>query len=175
MPFTQNLLSCHVCQTTSRLIATWRLPEAKRTNDFLGIGAAINGGRWNIKDFSALCQGEMAAICCLEHFGNASGPASTALVLAQVELLGDEDLCWEPADIPPSWGGKSVDTPSMAFGTVWLRSSNHLVLIVPSAFLLVQRSLVINPRHPACFGVEGVEGVEGQEFFCNPRVLQSRT
>lgn len=155
-----------------RLKTAWRLSKAKHSNDLSGIGAAINGGRWNIKDVPALYLGENPAICCLEHFVNASGPPSTALVLAQVELPGDEDLYWEPDDLPPGWNSKPADTPSMDFGTAWLRSGNHLGLIVPSAVLPVQKNLVINPRHPAW---PGIKVIEAQEFFYDPRMFQNRS
>lgn len=150
----------------------WRLSRAKYVNDLSGTGAAIVGGRWNNKDFPALYLGENPAICCLEHFVNAAGPPSTAMVLAQIELPEDEGLYWEPDALPPGWDSKPADTPSMDFGTAWLRSASHLGLIVPSAVLPVQKNFVINPRHPAC---SGIKVIEVQDFFYDPRMFQNRS
>lgn len=150
----------------------WRLSRAKYVHDLTGTGAAIVGGRWNNKDFPALYLGENPAICCLEHFVNASGPPSTPLVLARIELPEDEDLYWTPDNLPPGWDSKPADTPSMEFGTAWLKSLSHLGLIVPSAVLPVQKNIVINPRHPAC---ADIKIKEVQDFFYDARMFQNRS
>jgi RES domain-containing protein len=154
-----------------RLRIAWRLSKAKHGNDLSGTGAAIAGGRWNNKDVPALYLGENPAICCLEHFVNASGPPTTAMVLAQIELPSDEGLYWEPDPLPFGWDSKPADTSSMEFGTTWLKSRSHLGLIVPSAVLPMQRNLVINPRHPAW---ADIKVIEVHEFFYDSRMFQSR-
>lgn len=150
----------------------WRLSKAKHGNDLSGTGAAINGGRWNNKDFPALYLGENPAICCLEHFVNASGPPSTGMVLTQIELPEGDGLYWEPDALPQGWDSKPADNPSMDFGTAWLKSARHLGLIVPSAVLPVQKNLVINPRHPAW---SDIKVLAAQDFFYDPRMFQSRS
>ncbi len=149
----------------------WRLSKAKHGNDLSGTGAAINGGRWNNKDLSALYLGENPAICCLEHFVNASGPPSTAMMLTQLELPEYEYLYWEPNELPPGWDNKPADTPSMEFGSAWLQSVSHLGLIVPSAVLPVQKNLVINPHHPAW---PRIKILEMKDFFYDPRMFRNQ-
>ena len=51
----------------------WRIAKAKRATDLSGMGAAIEGGRWNDQDVPAVYMGLTRAIFCLETFVHAGG------------------------------------------------------------------------------------------------------
>jgi RES domain-containing protein len=129
----------------------WRIAKAKRAEDLTGMGAALDGGRWNDVDVPAVYMGLTPAICSLETFVHTNRYPRLPLKITRFELPDDPELYVEPpaADLPEGWESIPPDRPSMAYGTRWLRAGKHLGLIVPSAVLPLERNIVINPRHPA--------------------------
>ncbi|TBU75581.1 RES domain-containing protein [Pseudomonas daroniae] len=150
----------------------WRVAKAKRARDLSGIGAALEGGRWNEQDVPAVYMGLSPAICCLETFVHAEGPPAMPMKITCFELPDDPELYWEPdtGELPRGWNALPVDRPSMEFGTGWLRSASHLGLIVPSAVLPLERNLVINPQHPA---VSQISIVDIYDFTYDPRMFKA--
>ena len=149
----------------------WRIAKAKRATDLSGIGAAIEGGRWNDQDVPAVYMGLTPAICCLETFVHADGEPTFPMKITCFELPDDKSLFLEvhPASLPAGWASLPADRPSSEFGTAWLKSNTHLGLIVPSAVLALERNIVINPFHPA---VGLISIVEMYDFIYDPRMFQ---
>lgn len=149
----------------------WRIAKAKRATDLSGLGAALEGGRWNDQDVPAVYMGLTPAICCLETFVHADGEPAFPLKITCFELPDDPALFLEvdPRTLPEGWSSLPADRPSMAFGTAWLRANQHLGLIVPSAVLALERNLVINPNHPA---VSQIQVVQVYDFIYDPRMFR---
>jgi RES domain-containing protein len=57
----------------------------------------------------------------------------------------------------------------MDFGTAWLKGNTHLGLIVPSAVLVLERNVVINPNHPA---ISKIKVVEMFDFMYDSRMFK---
>jgi RES domain-containing protein len=74
----------------------------------------------------------------------------------------------DPTTLPEGWASLPADRPSMDFGTAWLRTNSHLGLIIPSAVLVLERNVVINPNHPA---VNEIKVVEVYDFMYDPRMF----
>ena len=129
----------------------WRISKAKRAADLSGLGAAIEGGRWNEAEAAAVYLGLSPAICCLETFVHQTQRPVIPMKITEFELPEDAELYLEPSEkeLPVGWAALPADTPSMSFGTDWLNRGSHLGLIVPSAVLPLERNIVLNPRHPA--------------------------
>lgn len=129
----------------------WRISKTKRASDLSGQGAAIDGGRWNNVDVPAVYMGLSPAICCLETFVHTNSYPLVPLTITQFILPDDPQLYLEPGstELPEGWNTIPADTPSMSFGTQWLRQKQYLGLIVPSAVLPLERNIVVNPNHPA--------------------------
>lgn len=133
----------------------WRIAKAKRAADLSGMGAAIEGGRWNDAEVPAVYLGLSPAICCLETFVHQARRPVFPMKITELELPDDPAFYLEPdvKSLPPGWALLPADRPSMAFGTAWLRSGSHLGLIVPSAVMPLERNIVLNPLHPAMLNV----------------------
>jgi RES domain-containing protein len=152
------------------LMRAWRIAKAKRATDLSGMGAAIEGGRWNDQDVPAVYLGLTPAICCLETFVHAGGEPTFAMKITCFELPDDPVLFLQPdpKTLPDGWASLPADRPSMDFGTAWLRANTHLGLIVPSAVLSLERNVVINPGHPA---VNEIRVVDVFDFMYDPRMF----
>ncbi|MGI1188138.1 RES family NAD+ phosphorylase [Pseudomonas aeruginosa] len=137
----------------------WRISKASRAADLSGIGAAIEGGRWNDADVPAVYLGLSPAICCLETFVHQTRRPLIPMKITVLELPDDQALYFEPAqaDLPEQWAALPADRPSMAYGTAWLTRKEQLGLILPSAVLPIERNIMLNPRHPAMADVRVVE------------------
>lgn len=129
----------------------WRISKAKRAADLSGLGAAIEGGRWNEAEAAAVYLGLSPAICCLETFVHQTQRPVIPMKITEFELPEDAELYLEPSEkeLPVGWAALPADKPSMSLGTDWLNRGSHLGLIVPSAVLPLERNIVLNPRHPA--------------------------
>jgi RES domain-containing protein len=151
----------------------WRIAKAKRASDLSGMGAAIEGGRWNDQDVPAVYMGLTPAICCLETFVHAGGEPMFPMKITCFELPDDPALFSQPdpKSLPDGWGSLPADRPSMDFGTAWLRANTHLGLIIPSAVLVLERNVVINPNHPA---VNEIKVVDVFDFMYDPRMFAQR-
>ena len=151
----------------------WRISKAKRAGDLSGIGAALDGGRWNDVDVPAVYMGMTPAICCLETFVHATGVPQFPLKITRFILPDDEALFFEPkaSTLPDGWASVPSDRPSMSYGTRWLKSQSHLGLIVPSAVLPLERNIVLNPAHPA---ITQVKIDEQFDFMYDERMFAVR-
>jgi RES domain-containing protein len=149
----------------------WRIAKAKRATDLSGRGAAIDGGRWNDQDVPAVYMGLTPAICCLETFVHADGEPTFPMKITCFELPDDSALYMtaDAAALPEDWATLPADRPSMDFGTAWLKANSHLGLIVPSAVLVLERNLVINPNHQA---VKQIKVVDVYDFIYDPRMFR---
>ncbi len=152
----------------------WRIAKAKRAGDLTGFGAALDGGRWNEAEVRAVYMGLAPAICCLETFVHTSDYPVLPLKITQFELPDDESLYYQPkpSELPKGWSSIPPDRASMGFGTKWLKASQHLGLIVPSAVLPLEHNIVINPAHPAIDRVR----IQAQfDFMYDERMFIDRT
>ena len=151
----------------------WRIAKANRAHDLSGYGAALAGGRWNERDVPAIYMGLSPAICSLETFVHVGSYPLVPLKITQFTLPSDPSLYVQPEsdELPSGWRAIPADTPSMHYGTRWLKANKHLGLIVPSAILPLEKNIVINPAHPA---ITQMKIGEQYDFLYDERMFRSR-
>lgn len=129
----------------------WRLSEAKHAPGLDGEGARLWGGRWNSVGLPVVYASDSLALAALEvlvHLPRIERrrdelPPYLAIGLEIPDALIADPLF--PAGIP------SDESP--ALGDAWIASQSSLALIVPSRVIPVERTVLLNPRHPAMAGV----------------------
>jgi len=156
------------------LMRAWRISKARRAADLSGMGAALEGGRWNDAEVAAVYLGLSPAICCLETFVHQTRRPVIPMKITELELPDDSELYLEPdvESLPVGWASLPPDRPSMFFGTAWLKSGSHLGLIVPSAVMPLERNIVLNPQHPA---MERVRISRVMDFTYDERLFAVRS
>ncbi len=133
----------------------YRISKAAYAQDLSGTGARMYGARWNQKGTSILY--------------TASSPA-----LATVELLVHVDANLQPSDlrlvfidVPDAASSRTIDSESLPedwktfpapaalaeIGTRWAASRQTLMLRVPSAVVVVDHNVLLNPAHSEFAGV----------------------
>lgn len=152
----------------------WRIAKAKRATDLSGLGAAIEGGRWNDAEVRAVYMGLSAGVCCLETFVHLTVRPIIPMKITVFELPDDPELYFEPGieQLPAGWNAMPADRPSMGFGTNWIRDGKQLGLIVPSAVMPLERNIVLNPQHRA---IEKIQILDVLDFKYDDRMFKVRT
>lgn len=122
-----------------------------RADDMSGMGAKIDGGRWNEQGVAALYTSENRALACLEtvvHLNAGGLPLNRYLV--EVTIPDDVWSDREEADVTTlvGWDAEPASMVSISYGTDWLRAGRSAVLVVPSVIAPEEKNILINPDHP---------------------------
>lgn len=148
----------------------WRLVlEEHRDQVFEGIGSSKFGGRWNHKGFPAVYTGRSASLTVLEVFvhGALDRLATNQFLIIGFTLGIPRYEQRHVQDLPSDWRQSPPPQSTKDQGTEWLKSGLSPALIVPSAVVPQDASLIINPRHPDL----QIKNVETKGFVFDPRLL----
>ena len=150
----------------------WRIARRRYALDRSGIGARLDGGRWNHPGTAVIYAGRTIAIAALEKLVHVAGIVPPDLVLVRVELP-DDGSTEQPdlADLPRGWDLVPAGPASMRFGTTWVRDGRSLVLYVPSVLVREEQIAVLNPNHPE---FAAVKMVIARAFHYDPRMYGPR-
>lgn len=145
----------------------WRL--ARRVHPVLdGEGARRAGGRWNSPGTSIVYTAGSRALAALELLAYVSpGTEPVDLELFEVQLPDDARLrAVSPDELERDW--QIPRHPGCQHhGDAWARSSDALVLVVPSAMIPEEPNYLINPAHP---DAARVRVVGSRPFTYDPRL-----
>lgn len=128
----------------------WRISNAKYAHSaFSGEGARLFDARWNFAGSSMVYTSSSLALAAIEYFVHLDpSEAPRALISLMAELPGG--LAIERIDLaqlPNDW--RRVDNRHLQQpGTDWVKSLKSVALIVPSAAVLGEWNVLLNPAHP---------------------------
>jgi RES domain-containing protein len=126
----------------------YRLTNGEYIKDLSGTGSKLYGGRWNSAGINAIYTTENISLAVLEilvHIKRYKQPLNYHLVF--IEIPGT----FSPAVIikeklKRNW--KDDIAYSQFMGDEFLKSTNELLLKVPSAIVDQENNFIINPKHP---------------------------
>lgn len=137
---------------------------------FTGEGAAKSPGRWNRVGVPAVYLAEHLSTGILEVLVHVDDRAHLAAFVA-IEVEIPDSHVEEPLELPPDW--RQLPEPylesTQRLGSEWALSLRFLALRVPSAVVVGEFNLLLNPRHPA---MSEVRIGEPQPLFLDPRLLR---
>jgi len=147
----------------------YRIAGRKYAYDLSGLGAALNGGRWNRKGTPVLYTGESREIALLETVVHTPPLLVPALDLLVLDIPDDSISEFNIADLPPNW----IEYPAPAIlaelGEAWLQEGRTIALKVPSCIVDSAHNYLLNPRHPE---YQRVQLVEHSPFRLDKRLLK---
>ncbi len=135
-------------------IVVYRIAKSLlRAQDFSGIGAFRNGGRWNSKGTYMLYTSMNSSLAYLEnlvHFNEAETPPD--LYVIAIELKIDETLIYElpDAEYPVDWLTPD-NTANKVIGDQWIREKKFMAFKVRSAVNPTEFNFLLNPLFPAFY------------------------
>ena len=124
----------------------YRLSTGKFANDISGIGARLNGGRWNPVGIDALYTSEYISLCILEILVRANKYTSPdSYTLISIEAPQSDIYEIQLQKLKTSWQ-HDVDY-SQWIGAEFFKNNQSLILKVPSAIVPQEHNFLINPLH----------------------------
>jgi RES domain-containing protein len=135
-----------------------------------GEGARLNGGRWSSEGVLVIYTSTSLALAALEYLVHVD-PVDVPddLVAMAIEIpdnLAEERI--SVSDLPQDWN-EVADHPScLSHGNAWAQNGRTALLRVPSAIVIEEENMLINPGHVEA-GRIAVKHV--RPFSFDPRLL----
>ncbi len=144
----------------------WRICKAENAGAaFTGEGAILYAGRWHHPGIPVVYCSESRALAALEQLvhlhRNRLPPNFVCFGVEIPDQLAIREVPME--DLPAEWRRQPGPPELRDIGTRWARSSETVVLKVPSAVVPGEHNFLLNPRHPD-FGRLAILEAEPFEF-----------
>lgn len=131
----------------------WRITAARRKETALdGMGAALNGGRWNPVGVKVVYCAESLALAVLEvrvHLPILQQPTEA---FVGIELEISKNAIERPTKLPGNWRinptRSTQNTAARRFGARWVKEARSIALQLPSAIIPSESIFLLNPEHP---------------------------
>ncbi len=150
----------------------YRIAKKKYLNDLSGMGAKINGGRWNREGMQMLYTSEHLSLAVLEVLANQfRKKIDKRFGFLKLELPNNKIIeHTEIEDLEEGWRVSQYNEQTVGLGTNWLLSQQSLALKVPSAVLAQENNILINPYHK---DFDKLVVIESSEVNLDGRVISS--
>jgi RES domain-containing protein len=126
----------------------YRLSNGEFIKDLSGMGSKLYGGRWNSAGFNAIYTTESISLAVLEvlvHIKRFKSPLDYHL--AYIEIPDTiSPVVINKEKLKRTW--KDDIAYSRFMGDEFLKSSDGLLLKVPSAIIDEENNFIINPKYP---------------------------
>ena len=128
----------------------WRITKERHARTaFSGEGARIFGGRWNSVGVPVVYCSEHLSLAVLETLVH-TVPATIKDRFRAYRIRFDERLLTNVAEnkLAKGWDAQPPTAASQKVGDDWVKASRSAVLATPSVLVPIERTLLLNPKHP---------------------------
>lgn len=127
----------------------YRISKTRYKGDFSGMGARLNGGRWNSEGTPMLYTSAHASLAMLELLVHKGSWFSTeSFTLLTLQLPEKEYPLLQPQSLPADWINHPHPDWLPRIGDRFVNDGAWLCLKVPSAPMPEEFNCLINPLHP---------------------------
>jgi RES domain-containing protein len=133
------------------VVRAWRITQKIHAETaFDGIGASLEGGRWNHKGIQVVYTSESISLAALEILAHLPEEALlfSEYVRIPITFPKKSTISLDPKSLPTDWDAIPPEAPAQAIGTQWAKSRQSLALKVPSTIVPEESNYLINPFHP---------------------------
>ena len=128
----------------------FRIAKTRSIRDLSGTGARVHGGRWNRKDIPVIYASENRSLATLEflvHVPLSLLPNNLSIACLDIpnDIVAEQISI---ADLPKNWRDYPAPPELANLGSEWAIAMRSLLLRVPSAVVLDEFNILINPKHP---------------------------
>lgn len=151
----------------------YRITKAAYARDLSGTGARIHGARWNRKGTPVLYTASSPALATVELLVHVDANLlPTNLRLVSVEVPDEaSSRTVQPKSLPKNWRTFPAPAALADIGSQWAESQETLILRVPSAVVVEDYNVLLNPAHPEFVSVR-IDNLRAYSF--DERVLKGR-
>jgi RES domain-containing protein len=126
----------------------YRIASPKYIEDLSGAGSKQYGGRWNDKGIAMVYFALSRAMAVMEVLVHIRPEEiDRDFVLAVFEVLDDNLLTIDIADLPKNWKKESEVETLKGIGNKFIKDNKFLLMKVPSIIIEEDYNLVFNPSH----------------------------
>ena len=128
----------------------WRITKEKHARTaFSGEGARMFGGRWNSAGVNVVYCSEHLSLAALETLVHIV-PATLRDKFRAYRICFDRTLLTSVTKkkLPKGWDAQPPTAASRGVGDDWVKSGRSAVLGLPSMVVPLERTLLLNPKHP---------------------------
>ena len=128
----------------------WRIVKEKHARTaFSGEGAREFGGRWNSAGVSVVYCSEHLSLAALETLVHIV-PVMVRDKFRAYRVRFDESLLTSVTEkkLPKGWNAQPPTPVSQNVGNGWAKSARSVVLALPSVLVPLERTFLLNPKHP---------------------------
>ncbi|MDC4207135.1 MAG: RES family NAD+ phosphorylase (plasmid) [Candidatus Manganitrophus sp.] len=147
----------------------YRIALAKHARDLSGKGARLTGGRWNTKDTAVIYTSESRSLAAMEYLVHVSltdiPPEIKITSIGIPETIIPKEI--DSSDLPKDWRKSPAPFLLGDIGAKWVSGMDSLLLRVPSAVVLHEFNILINPAHP---DMKSVKIVDVESFIYDERL-----
>ena len=131
--------------------SAWRIDKERYVaTSFNGLGAAVDGGRWNSAGIRVIYASEHLAMAAQEKYVHLPKPvpARWRFVKFRIEFGTVRMQRLDPAKVPAGWQNSPPSALTQAIGDAWVQSGATAILAVPSVIIPEETNFLLNPAHP---------------------------
>ena len=146
----------------------YRIGKTKYAKDLEGIGAKLNGGRWNHEGVACIYAAESRALSLLEYSAHVSIsiiPAALSFTIFEAPDNSIHEV--KMAKLPVNWNEWPHQKEARDFGTQLLHEKKYPILKFPSAIIPAEFIYVIDPLHTR---MKEIKIIAVQDYVYNLRL-----
>jgi RES domain-containing protein len=125
----------------------YRITRCDYINDLSGLGASLNGGRWNSEGFYALYTASSASLALLETLAHLNVLPKSGFCIAGIEIPDFSVQIIEESSLSASWNVFPAPIALQQIGNSFIKEGKFLALQLPSALLPEDKVILLNPKH----------------------------
>lgn len=128
----------------------YRITKTEYSRDLSGTGARLYGGRWNEKGTAVVYTASSAALATVELLVHVDANLlPTDLRLTSIAVPDDaSSRTIDAGALPKNWRSFPAPPALAEIGSDWADSRKTLMLRVPSAVVVDDWNVLLNPGHP---------------------------
>jgi RES domain-containing protein len=133
----------------------YRIGKTKYAHDLSGMGAKLNGGRWNHEGIPCIYLAESRALSLLEYATHAViDRLPPTLAFTTFELPEHSIRQLSINELPATWLQRPHTKESRDMGSALLSKQECLLLKIPSVIIGQEFNFVLNTLHPLISAVK---------------------
>jgi RES domain-containing protein len=126
----------------------YRISKCKFITGLTGTGAATYGGRWNSKGIHMIYTAATPSLALLESVVHISNIPVDEYCMASLEIPQDKITEIKLSNLPGNWFVNPPPDSLKSIGDKFIKDNTFLALKLPSAIMMEDFNLLLNPNHP---------------------------
>jgi RES domain-containing protein len=156
-------------------ITAWRITQKHYAEKaFTGLGAWLEGARWNPKGIYMVYTAESISLAAFEMLVHLPQEALLYNLYARIPIEFDTKriISLKRSNLPANWKDNPPPETTQKIGLDWVKGQKSLVLKIPSSIIPDEYNYLINPLHP---DFNKIKIGQADSFYFDERIIKSNS